>query len=428
MKKIFILGSVLLGVFLPGCKKEIKTPALVEVEEMQGAKPPSPAPSILQWQKCLGSTGNDYGYAVAKAVDGSGYFVAGTTEGNNGDVSGNHGGRDLWVVKISLSGTDILWQRTLGGSGSEEGNSVVATADGGCLIAGRTTSTDGDVIGNKGGHDIWLVKLTESGIVDQQQTKTLGGSGYDLANEIIKTIDGGYAVVGQTTSNDGDLSGSGTTKGRAWVIKLDATSIVTWQKTLDVAASKDDAGYGITETATGAFAITGRTLDINSNADFWVASFDKDNTYWIKTFGGTASDLGFAIVTSQANAQEDGFVVTGYIGVDASATKLNMNSDINWQKTFKPSGSMAKGRAMVSTETGYVIVGDNNGDMLLWQLGKDGTHLKGTTIGGGKNDIGQHLIATDDGMFLSVGSTNSTNGIVTGNHGLSDMWMVKFKF
>jgi hypothetical protein len=427
MKKLFILASILLVVFLPACKKETKIP-VSEIEEFAGARPPASTPSILQWQKCLGSSANDYGFAVAKAIDGTGYFVAGATEGNNGNVSGNHGGRDLWVIKIDLSGANILWQKTLGGAGSDEATSVVATADGGCLVAGRTTSTDGDVVGNKGGNDIWLVKLSASGIVDLQQTKTLGGSGYDISRQIIKTIDGGYAIVGQTTSNDGDLAGSGTTKGRAWVIKLDAAATVIWQKTLDLPASKDDSGSGITETSTGAFAITGRTLDLNTNADIWVASFDQHNNYWIKSFGGTTSDVGFGIVTSEANGQDNGFVATGNIGSDASATKLNINGGVDWQKTFKPSGSLVRGRSIVSTATGYVIVGDNNGDMMIWKLGKDGTFLNGTTLGGAKDDKAENVITTDDGMFLSVGSSNSSNGIVSGNHGLSDVWVVKFQF
>jgi hypothetical protein len=61
-------------------------------------------------------------------------------------------------------------------------------------------------------------------------------------------------------------------------------------------------------------------------------------------------------------------------------------------------------------------------------LAKDGTLINGTTIGGGKDDNGYDVIATDDGKFLSAGSTSSSNGIVSGNNGLSDMWVVKFGF
>jgi hypothetical protein len=82
----------------------------------------------------------------------------------------------------------------------------------------------------------------------------------------------------------------------------------------------------------------------------------------------------------------------------------------------------------VSTTNEYVITGDNTGDMLVWRLAKDGTQLNGSTIGGGKNDNSYRVIATDDAKYLSVGSTSSTNGIVSGNHGMSDMWLVKFSF
>ena len=42
------------------------------------------------------------------------------TFSNDGDVSGNHGGGDVWVVKINAIGK-IIWQRAVGGSGYETG-------------------------------------------------------------------------------------------------------------------------------------------------------------------------------------------------------------------------------------------------------------------------------------------------------------------
>jgi hypothetical protein len=110
MKKLFILTSILLVVFLPACKKEIKTP-VSEVEEFAGARPPASTPSILQWQKCLGSSANELGFAITNAP-GGGYVVAGNTLGNNGDVSGNHGGSDAWIVKLNSTG-GIVWQKAI---------------------------------------------------------------------------------------------------------------------------------------------------------------------------------------------------------------------------------------------------------------------------------------------------------------------------
>jgi len=43
----------------------------------------------LQWAKCFGGSGNDSARAVANTADG-GYYVAGVTYSNDGNVTGNH--------------------------------------------------------------------------------------------------------------------------------------------------------------------------------------------------------------------------------------------------------------------------------------------------------------------------------------------------
>src|SRR5690349_2986100 len=75
------------------------------------------AQPAIQWQKCLGGTGSDYGYYVEQTSD-SGYIAGGESNSLDGDVTGNHGGYDYWVVKMDKNGT-IQWQASYGGSGNE---------------------------------------------------------------------------------------------------------------------------------------------------------------------------------------------------------------------------------------------------------------------------------------------------------------------
>jgi hypothetical protein len=421
MKKISVFTGILCFCIMACIKdKRHSENAGDTISTAAASRDPKPAAApAIQWQKCIGTAVNEYGYGVTKALDGSGYFLTGTTETSNR-------GRDVMVAKIDITGSNIVWQYNFGGSGNDEGMSIVALPGGGCIVAAKTTSNDGDVQGFKGGNDIWLLQLSVSGALGQ--SKTFGGSGFEIPGQIIATTDGGYMVAGETTSNDGDLVGSGTTKGRGWILKLDGAINLQWQKTLDVPGSKDDIAYGITESSGGTFALTGRSLSVDNNADIWAASFDRDNIYWNRSFGSTGGDVGFEIVASQNNGTYEGFVIAGYIGGDASATKLNTDGSTAWQKTFRPGSSLARAHSIVSTANEYIITGDNTGDMLVWRLTKDGTQLNGTTIGGGKNDNSYHTIATDDGKYISVGSTSSTNGIVSGNHGMSDMWLVKFSF
>ncbi len=64
------------------------------------------APSI-QWKKCFGGSNDDDPFAIQQTADG-GYIVAGYSSSTNGNVTGNHGGEDVWVVKLDDTG-GIQW-------------------------------------------------------------------------------------------------------------------------------------------------------------------------------------------------------------------------------------------------------------------------------------------------------------------------------
>lgn len=99
----------------------------------------------------------------------------------------------------------LQWQKTLGGTEFDKCNSIQPTNDGGYIMAGYTYSTDGDVTGNHGGCDYWVVKLNATGDIIWQ--KTLGGTYFDVAYSIQLTNDGGYIVAGSTNSTTGDVTG-----------------------------------------------------------------------------------------------------------------------------------------------------------------------------------------------------------------------------
>ena len=181
------------------------------------------AQPAIQWQKCLGGTDYDWASSVQQTADG-GYIVAGTANSNNGDVTGNHGGRESWVVKLD-SNANIQWQKCLGGTNWDGASSVQQTSDGGFIVEGYANSNDGDVTGNHGSIECWVVKLDGSGNIQWQ--KCLGGTGYDDAFSVKQTADGGYIVAGETNSNDGDITGNHG-GGDNWIVKLDSSANIQW--------------------------------------------------------------------------------------------------------------------------------------------------------------------------------------------------------
>ena len=99
----------------------------------------------------------DWAESVYQTKDG-GYVIAGQSSSKDGDVSGNHGAADFWIVKLNAKG-DLVWEKSMGGSYADRAYSIQQTSDGGYIIAGDSDSKDGDVSGNHSDLDFWVVKL-----------------------------------------------------------------------------------------------------------------------------------------------------------------------------------------------------------------------------------------------------------------------------
>jgi protein involved in ribonucleotide reduction len=136
------------------------------------------------WDKTFGGATDNAGCSVQPTSDG-GYVIAGWTY--------FHGARnrDVWLVKTDSSGNEV-WDETFGGSGDDWGSSVEQTSDGGYVIAGSTSSY------GAGDADVWLIKTDASG--NKVWDKTFGGTGDDEGNSVQQTPDGGYIITGETDS------------------------------------------------------------------------------------------------------------------------------------------------------------------------------------------------------------------------------------
>jgi len=404
------------------------------------------APAI-EWQKCLGGTDVDYAKSIQQTSDG-GFIVAGYTESNDGDVSGNHGLGEAWVVKLNSSG-DIEWQKCLGGTDYDWAYSIQQTSDGGFIVAGYTNSNDGDVSGNHGYYDAWVVKLNSSGDIEWQ--KCLGGTNSDLAFYIKQTSDGGFILAGKTWSNDGDVS-EYNGGSDAWVVKLNSSGDIEWQKCLGGIA--DDWANSIQQTTDGGFIVAGRALsndgDVLGNhggSDYWVVKLNSSGDIeWQKCLGGTNWDYAHSI----QQTSDSGFIVAGYAhsndgdvsgnhgNYDYWVVKLNSSGDILWQKCHGGTDNDYAHSIQLTSDGGFIVAGythSNDGDVSgnhgnddYWvvKLNSSGTILWQKCLGGTDVDQAYSIQQTSDGGFIMAGRTVSNDGDVSGNHGgYSDSWVVK---
>ncbi len=347
-----------------------------------------PAQPAVQWQKTLGGTDLDEARCIHQ-TDDSGYIIVGNTLSNNGDVLGNHGGWDFWVVKMSSTGS-IQWKKTLGGTNNDWPYTIQQTTDGGYIVAGFSESSNGDVSNNHGEKDAWLIKLSNTGTV--QWEKAYGGSAWESANSIQQTSDGGYVFAGIAQSSDGDVSG---VHGDLdfWVVKINGQGDIEWQKALG--GTGEDIANSIKQTSDGGYIVTGRTSsndgDVSynhGNVDYWVVKINSAGIIeWQKSLGGTSTEVSFDI-NQTINGE---YIVIGY--------SSSSNGDISGHHGGKD----------------IWVVRLNNEGEIVWQK----------SLGGSDQDWGYSIALTSGDGCILAGGTRSSDGDVLGNHGFDDIWLVK---
>lgn len=204
----------------------------------------------------MGGSSEESGESITTTSDG-GILITGFTNSNDGDFKGmNKGYQDIFVIKLDKNG-EVLWKKTFGGENGELGSSITTTSDGGILVTGYTSSKDGDFKGmDKGVYgDIFVIKLDKDGELDWK--RTYGGSKSECGNSLTTTSDGGILITGLTFSYDGDFNGMNKGGRDIFVIKLDKTGEVFWKKTFG--GENYESGQSMTTTSDGSVLITGGT-------------------------------------------------------------------------------------------------------------------------------------------------------------------------
>jgi len=358
------------------------------------------AQQLLYWAKTYGGSGYDYAHSIQQTSDG-GYIVAGSTE------SFGAGGKDFWVLKLDSSGT-VEWQKTYGGGGNDWNSSIQQTSDGGYIVAGSTESF------GAGGKDFWVLKLDSNGTVMWQ--KTYGGSSYDGAYSIQQTQDGGYIVAG---SFGGD----------AWVLKLNSSGNVQWQKTYG--GSSYDFAHSIQQTEDGGYIVAGETESFGAGGyDFWVLKLDSSgNVEWQKTYGGNTDDYNYTQSIQQTS--DGGYIMAGEtysFGVgwpDFWVLKVDSSSNVEWQKTYGGSEWDRAHSIQQTSDGGYIVAGCTESfgagwdDSWVLKLDQSGNVLWQKTYGDGSYDHASSIQQTSDGGYIVAGDTESFGA------GWSDAWVLK---
>ncbi|MGB5941763.1 MAG: hypothetical protein WBG71_02690 [Leeuwenhoekiella sp.] len=212
----------------------------------------------LMWRRYFGGSNNDRAYQVIETPDG-GLVLFGYTESNDFDITHTNGGYDYWALKISGYG-DLLWQETYGGSGIEQGFDAAITAEGDFIFVGQGFSTDGDATGNHGGSDAWVIKISGNGKLLWQ--KMLGSSDFDVTKAVTLAADGSIFIAGNSRgSNLGNNSNQG--ENDFWIAHLDASGELLWQETYG--GSGIDQAEALAINAENQLMVVGSTASSDGN-------------------------------------------------------------------------------------------------------------------------------------------------------------------
>jgi hypothetical protein len=368
------------------------------------------------WNKTYGGPGNDLASEIQVTED-EGYIIIGVTE------SYGSGDGDAWLIKTDSEGNEE-WNKTFGGPGYDNGQSVQETSDDGYILVGRTESYGA-------GCDLWLIKTDSEG--NEKWSKTFGGSGFDGGWSVQETKDDGYIIVGETASY-------GAGNFDLWLIKTDSSGNEIWNKTSG--GPLVDWGNTVHETRDGGYIIVGETESYGAGGlDIWLIKTDPEgNEEWNRTFGGPNSDGCRSVIETR----DAGYIIAGGTlsygagGSDLWVIKTDSGGKVEWNRTFgEPEqdigplgGELGYDQGLAAQQTsdgGYIIAGYTTsygafpGDLWLIKTNSEGV-LKWDMVSGRRGtDEGTSVQEVEGGEYIVAGFTDRYGP------GSLDIWLVKMK-
>ena len=366
------------------------------------------AQPVSQWNATLGGNEDDFAHSVALAGDG-GFVVAGETR------SYGSGSQDGWLVKLNSSG-DEEWSRTFGGTERDIFYSVQPTSDGGFVLAGETHSAEGATASSSHfwlvktdslGREQW-----QSSYGSTTGSETTSAPNSDVAHAVRQTRDGGYILAGSSSGTDGtfarlvrtnsrgvhlwsqrleDTSGgvaydvaeisggfvvagsanSGDKGSQAFLVETDAVGQGRWTRYFG--GSYNDEVRSLAVGEDGGYALAGFTWSSGAGqSDFWLLKADANGDQeWERTFGGVLRDAAHSIVRTS----DDGFALAG------------------WSESFRGGDRL------------WVVKTDPAG-RLQWSSSQQSSSGSSNEVSAGGRAIRQ----TPDGGFIAAGWTGTIRG------------------
>ena len=290
------------------------------------------------WFSTLSGNGSDDDEPYGIAVDSEhSVYVTGWSESHT--ASGTTGDRDAVIAKFDLLGT-LQWQRTLGGSGSDEGRAIAVDSSDNIYITGKAVT------------DCLIAKYDKSGSL-QWQNILHGGTttGYSIA---VDSSDNVY-ICGRSTAGSGaplfiaKYNSSGTLQGHRFLGNVSSTH----GNSVGIDSSDNVYVFGDTDEA-GA-----------GDFDMVIVKYNSSlGIQWVRTLGDTVKEEGYGCAVDNAgNVYVTGSQNTSNNTTSAIVAKYDTSGSIQWQLSLSNPNKAALGYAIAVDNAGSVYVGGNTNNV-----------------------------------------------------------------
>ncbi|HET9433863.1 MAG TPA: hypothetical protein VFO37_08915, partial [Chitinophagaceae bacterium] len=246
-------------------------------------------------ERCYGGSKSestfDLGMSEGIMIDKNGsILIVGETNSNDGDVSGNHGDYDGWLVKVNPNTFDIIKSKTIGTANYEAAYNIYEINGDlfvtGCNSEVAFTTASADSVEEHGGGFATKIDATTFNTV---WYRSYGGSGSEYLNASVISQDGNLVLTGHAASTDGDCVGNNG-KFNTWTWKINVLDgSIIWKNF--TGTEKHAAAFNLISTQDGGFAALGLAVE-ESKPDAYVVKIDANGkTQWTKRFGGSGLDM-----------------------------------------------------------------------------------------------------------------------------------------
>jgi len=316
--------------------------------------------------------------------------------------SSGQGGKDVLLMKTDLNG-NILWAKTIGGNGDDVAHCLKKTSDGGYIIVGSTSSY---VYAPIDSSNFYIIKTDNSGNV--QWTRSIGSFNTEVANDVIETSDHKFAIVGYTRSIG---------PGNADVYFMELDSIGNLQWAYGMGGVGNDFGNSLTQTNTNKFIIVGSTTGFSAvgQIPYLINTSELGVVQNSYTFNlNTSYNIQKRYFTKIIEGYFNDYMITGSVGIgtigDAQHFILDIgqNTVINWMKKYTLNSGEGVGTSLEKTlDNGFIIGGtmglDHPALIKIDAIGQLITTKFFPNTSSSYHGKGLDVKSTNDGGFALVG-------------------------